>query len=170
MNGDTFPLASIVKWQFPARNGHPAFVAYWYDGNLKPRIPDELEAGRKMSDTGNIFIGTKAAILVSGDYGESPRIFPESKMQEIGKPPQLMERSPGHMREWVMACVGEKPIDFPKSNFAYAAPLTETVLLGNIALRMNRRLEWDGPNLRVTNVSEANQYITKDYRSGWKFT
>ncbi len=182
VNDETFPKSSIVKWEFPARElstpqpgggskpwHRPAFTAYWYDGGLVAPYPSDLELPRKLPPTGNLFIGTKASIVVAGDYGDSPRIYPESRMQEIGKPAQLLERSPGHVKEWVMACVGEQPIDFPKSNFHYAAPFTETVQLGNVALRYGRKLMWDGPNLTVTNLAEANQFVTKAYREGWKF-
>jgi hypothetical protein len=113
-------------------------------------------------------MGTKASLLISGAYAQSPRIFPESKMKEIGKPPRMLKRSPGHVEEWVMAAKGEKPMDFARSNFAYAAPFTESVLLGNIALRVGRRLEWDGPRMTVANLPKANEYITKAYRDGWK--
>lgn len=178
-NDESFPKASIVRWEFPAREvpaegggkawRRPGFAAYWYDGDLRPRFPAELEIGRKLPDTGNILIGTKACMLITGDYGDSARIFPESKMKEIGKPPQLMERSEGHYLEWFAAAAGEKPIDHPKSSFAYAGPFSETVLLGNVALRVGRRLEWDSENLRFTNCSQADQYVSKEYRSGWKF-
>jgi predicted dehydrogenase len=169
LNSETFPKASMIKWEFPAKGERDAFAAYWYDGGLFPTMPPELEYGRKLVPTGNLFLGTKASLLVGGDYGESPRIIPEAKMQELGKPPQLLERSPGHILEWIMAVAGEKPIDYPKSNFDYSGPFSETVLLGNIALRVGRRLEWDGPNLQFTNVPEANQYVTKEYREGWRF-
>lgn len=169
VNNETFPKASALKWEFPSKGNRPAFAAYWYDGGLLPPMPEELEAGRKVPSTGNLFIGTKASLLVAGDYADSPRIIPEKKMQEIGKPPQLLERSPGHVDEWVMACVGDKPLDFPKSNFSYAGPFSEVILLGNVALRVGRKLLWDGPNLKITNIPEANQFLTKEYRSGWKF-
>ena len=168
VNEETYPKASIVKWEFPAKGKRPAFVAYWYDGGLMPTIPRELEFGRRLPSTGNLFLGTKASLLVSGDYGNSPRVFPEKRMRDIGKPPHLLERSPGHVKEWVMAAAGVAPRDYPKSNFAYAGPFSETVLLGNIALRLGRRLEWDGPRMKFTNLPEANQYLTKTYREGWK--
>lgn len=166
---EAFPNAAMLKWEFPARGHRRAFTAYWYDGGLQPTLPADLELGRKLPGTGNLFIGTKASLLVAGDYGDSPRIFPEAKMRAIGKPPQLLERSPGHVEEWVMAAAGAQPLDFPKSSFAYAGPFTEVVLLGNIALRMGRRLEWDAEALRFTNLPEANQFVTKEYRAGWKF-
>jgi predicted dehydrogenase len=169
VNQETFPKSAMIKWEFPAKGERAAFVAYWYDGGLRPAIPPELELGRSLPATGNLYLGTKGALLVSGDYAESARIIPEAKMREIGKPPELLERSPGHVEEWLMAAATMKPIDYPKSNFAYAGPFTETILLGNIALRVGRRLEWDGANLKFTNVPEANQYVTKEYRAGWRF-
>jgi len=97
------------------------------------------------------------------------RIIPEAKMKEIGKPPKTLERSPGHYKEWWMALTGQKPYDFPKSNFGYAGPMTETILLGNIVVKVGKRIEWDGPNLKITNIPEANKYVNKEYRKGWKF-
>ena len=169
LTDQAFPKAAAIKWEFPARNGRPGFVNYWYDGGLKPPFPVELEHDRRYASGGCLFIGTKAKIVVSGDYCNSPYIIPEARRKEIGKPPKMLERSPGHVEEWVMAAKGEKSIDFPKSNFSYAGPFTESILLGNIALRLGRRLEWDGASMTVTNVPEANQYINKQYRSGWKF-
>jgi hypothetical protein len=168
MNGESFPKAAMIRWDYPAAGNRPAFASYWYDGGLRPQVPEILETGRKLPSTGNLFVGTKATLLVSGDYGESPRIIPETKAQEIGKPKPMLERSPGHMQEWLMAIKGDKPLDFPKSNFAYAGPFSEKILLGNIALRMGRRLEWDGENMKFTNCAEANAFVTKEYRSGWK--
>ncbi len=166
---ETFPKASVVKWTFPAKGTRPAFVAYWYDGGLRPSTPAVLEADRRIPDTGNLFVGTKASMIVAGDYGESARIIPETKMREIGKPKPLLERSPGHQLEWLMACVGEKPLDFPKSNFSYAGPFTETILLGNVALRVGRKLEWDSVAMKFPNCPAADAFLSKEYRSGWKF-
>ena len=168
MNGESFPNAAMGKWEFPAHQGRPAWTGYWYDGGLLPTLPPELELGRTIAPLGNLFIGTKATILVQGAYGDSVRIVPESKMKAIGKPKPLLERSPGHYVEWLLAVSGQKPLDYPKSRFAYAAPMTESILLGNIALRMGRRLEWDGANMRFKNVPDADQYVTKEYRAGWK--
>lgn len=168
MNGESFPKAAVIRWHFPRNSWRPGFRAYWYDGGLKPTLPNEAELTRELKSNGTLFIGTNASAVAFGSYGESARIIPESKMKQIGKPPQMLERSPGHYEEWLLACTGEKPIDYPVSNFAYAAPMTESILLGNVALRIGRRLEWDGANLRVTNIDEANQYINKPYRDGWK--
>jgi hypothetical protein len=92
-------------------------------------------------------------------------------MKEYGKPPQMIPRSPGHHVEWIEACKGGKPAG---SNFDHAGPLAEAVLLGNVALRpemketVNRaRLLWDSPNMKITNVPEANEFLRRDYRDGW---
>jgi predicted dehydrogenase len=169
LNGETFPTATVVKWEFPARHGRPALEAYWYDGNLRPPRPAVLGQDEPMPNTGNLFIGTKATLIVSGDYADKPRVLRNDGSELVEAAPKLLERSPGHMEEWVMACRGEKPWDWPGSNFTYAAPMTETILLGNVALRAGRRLEWDGENQRITNVPEANQWISKEYRDGWNF-
>ncbi len=167
---ESFPDAAIVKWEFPGRGLKRGFDCYWYDGGLRPTVPEALEWGRSLPNTGNLFLGTKNSLMVAGDYGESPRIIPELKMREVGKPDKMLERSPGHVAEWLMACKGEKPITFPKSNFSYAGPFSETVLLGNVALRVGRRIEWDGDHMEVTNVPEANAFVSKEYREGWRVT
>lgn len=169
VNKETYPKASGVRWEFPAKDGRAAFTAFWYDGGLMPAMPPDLELGRRLPPTGNLFIGTKGTLLVAGDYGESPRIIPEAKMKEIGKPEKTLERSPGHQREWLMAIAGEKPLDYPKSNFGYSAPFSEAILLGNVALRAGRRLEYDAAHMKFPNLPDADQYLTKEYRSGWKF-
>jgi hypothetical protein len=168
-NNETFPKASIVKWTFPANKNRPGFVSYWYDGHLIPANPTDLELDRKLPPTGNLFVGTKGSLVIPGDYGESARIIPEARMKEFGKPKKMLERSPGHVVEWLMACAGEKPVDYPGSNFSYSAPMSETILLGNIALRMGRRLEWNGEKFEFTNLPAANKYLTKEYRQGWEF-
>lgn len=168
LSSDAYPVASIIRFEFPARHGRRAFTAYWYDGRLKPAAPQALELERDLPNTGNLFIGTKASLLIGGDYVDSPRIIPEKKMREVGAPPRMLERSPGHVDEWVMAASGQKPIDYPGSNFLYSGPLTEAILLGNVALRAGRRIEWDSRDFRVTNVPKANDYLTKQYRLGWQ--
>jgi len=169
VNNESFPKASAIRWNFPSKGGKPAFTAFWYDGGLMPTFPLELEFSRNLGRSGNLFVGTKASLLVQGDYGESPRIFPESKMKQIGKPPKLIERNPGgHYQEWLDAIAAGKP-EACLSKFAYAGPMSEAILLGNVALRVKRRCEWDGANLKVTNLPEANEYVSKEYREGWKY-
>ncbi|MBI5094524.1 MAG: hypothetical protein HZB26_19085 [Candidatus Hydrogenedentes bacterium] len=131
----------------------------WWDGGLMPPRPEELEPDRKFGGgDGMLYIGDKGKIL---DH----RLIPESRMKEYGTPPVKLPRSPGHGKEWVNACKGGEPAG---SNFDFAGPLTEVVLLGNVAIRTGKKLLWDGPNMTVTNVPEANQYINPPYREGWK--
>jgi len=166
---ETFPSKSHFKWEFPAKGKRKAFTAHWY-AKLKPDAPPEME-GKGLAGSGNLFIGTKATLYVRGDYGNSPRIIPEAKMKEIGKPPRKLERSPGHHNEWIMAVKGEKPWDFPKSNFTYAGPMTELMLLGCISIRLGEvglKIECD-PVKRTIKTREALALRGRKERKGWHF-
>ncbi|MBN2138376.1 MAG: Gfo/Idh/MocA family oxidoreductase [Sedimentisphaerales bacterium] len=165
VNKETFPVASTVHYEFPARGDMPPVKVIWYDGGLRPPRPEELEPGRQVGDNGKLFVGDKGKML-----GE--RIIPESKMKEYKQPEKSIPRSPGHYIEWVEACKGGKPAG---SNFDHAGPLAEAVLLGNVALRpelreqMNRtKLLWDPEKFEITNVPEANQFLHHEYRKGWE--
>ncbi len=165
-NTESYPRASIVYYQFPARDGFPPLRLIWYDGGLLPQRPPEIKSDRKMGDTygGILFIGDKGKIL-SGSHGANgARIIPESKMQAYGQPPKQLPRSIGHRQEWINACKGEGEA---QANFDYAGPLTETVLLGNVSLRTGKMLTWDSENMEFTNYPEANQWLSRDYREGW---
>jgi hypothetical protein len=165
LNPDTHPLASVVTYQFPARDGLPPVKLTWYDGLRAPR-PPELEEGRLMghAEGGVLFKGTKGK-LVGGVYGESPRLIPESRMKEYKLPPKTMPRVEGsHEQDWVRACKAGRRAG---ADFEYSALLTEICLLGNVAKRVDARIEWDGPNMKVTNLPEAQTYIRPPYREGW---
>lgn len=168
LNKETYPLASIVRFEFPARGDMPPVTLTWYDGGMMPRRPNDLEPGRRRGneDGGVMYVGDKG-MLMHGCYGETPRLIPESRMNEYERPPKTIPRSGGVHEEWLEACKGGKPAN---SNFDYSGPLTETILLGTIAIRMkdkNVKLYWDGPNLHFTNLPEANEYIHRQYRQGW---
>ena len=162
---ETAPKASIVRYDFPAREGMPPVKLTWYDGGLMPDRPDELEEGLRFGEPDdNLYIGEKGKIL-------GHRLLPESRSKEYGKPPRVLPRSPGHHKEWINACKGGEPAG---SNFDVAGPLTEVVLLGNVAVRMGQqlyekglKLYYDGPNMKVTNLPEANKYIRSEYRESW---
>jgi predicted dehydrogenase len=165
LNPDTHPLASVVTYQFPARAGLPPVKLTWYDG-LRPPRPAELEDGRRMghAEGGLLFKGTKGK-LVGGVYGEDPRLIPESKMKEYKLPPKTIPRVAGsHEQDWVRAC---KSGQRAGADFEYSSLLTEICLLGNAAKRVDARIEWEGPNMKVTNLPEANQHIRTTYREGW---
>ena len=160
------PTSSVVTYQFPARGKMPAVKWTWYDGGLMPLLPDELEPTRQLQENGTLIVGSKATVFAD-TYYSSARIIPETKMRELAPslPPKTIPRvEGGHFAEWVRACKGG-----PKagSNFEYAAQLTETVLLSNLAVRARRRIEWDAAAMKVTNLPEANRYVTKSYRHGY---
>ena len=165
VNEETAPQSSIVRFEFPEREGMPALTLTWYDGGLMPQRPPELEEGLRFGNADdNLFIGDDGKML-------GHRLIPESRMKDYKKPPRKIPRSPGHHKEWLIACKGGPPA---RSNFDWAGPLTEVVLLGNVALRMEKQLyekgltlHCDGPNMRITNLPEANKYLRDEYRNGW---
>jgi len=166
---ETFPKKSHFKWEFPAKGSRSAFTAHWYSGGLRPPEPPEMN-GRKFRGSGDLFIGSKATLYVQGDYGDSPRIIPEAKHKEIGKPPRKLERSPGHHKEFELAVRGEKPWDFPKSNFLYAGPMTELMLLGCLAIRIGEvglKIECD-PVKREVITKKAKELVSRVPRKGWE--
>ncbi len=170
-NGTSFPNQSIIKLIFDARDGKPELPVYWYSGGAKPERPAELEEEYDLPDSGALLVGSTATILSIGALGESPRIIPRTKFLEIGRPELLLDPSPGHAEEWFMACRGEKPLDFPKSNFDYAGPFTEMTNLGVLAHQLNEgeRAHWDTEKLRVTDRTDLNKFVNKSYREGWHF-
>jgi len=165
LNPDTHPVASIVTYRFPARGDLPPVKLTWYEG-LRPPRPIELEDGRRMGhiEGGVLFKGSKGT-LMAGVYGEDPRLIPESKMKEYKQPPKTIPRvEDSHEQDWVRACKDGRPAD---ADFEYSCLLTEVCLLGNVAKRVDARIEWDGANMKVTNLPEANKYIHTPYREGW---
>ncbi|MBW8041475.1 MAG: Gfo/Idh/MocA family oxidoreductase [Planctomycetes bacterium] len=165
VNSETAPLASIVRYEFPARGDMPPVKLTWYDGGLMPPRPAELEEGRRYGGAdSNLYVGDKGKML-------GHRLIPEARMKEYKSPPKTLPRSPGHHKEWLLACKGGPPA---RSNFELSGPMAEVVLLGNIAVRMGKmiyekglKLYYDGPNMRITNMPEANKYIRREYRKGW---
>jgi predicted dehydrogenase len=166
VNNETYPVASRVTYEFPVRGDLAPVMVNWYDGGMRPPRPLELEDGRRLDTNGALYIGDKGKIL-------NGRLIPETRQKEYGKPPKKLERSPGHYTEWVIACKGGKPAG---SNFPdHASLLAQVVLMGNIALRpalkepkiFGTKLLWDAKQFKFTNMPEANQYLTKEYREGW---
>lgn len=163
---ETFPWASIVHFEFPARGDMPPVKLHWYDGGILPERPEELEDGRELpKEDGMIFVGDKGKMLVLGWGGESPRLIPEAKMQAYTLPPKTLPRSIGHHQEWIEACKKGTPT---RSNFDFAGPLTEAVLLGLVSVRLGgRKLYWESKNLSVKNDPKANALLHYQYREGW---
>ena len=164
VNDQTYPVASRVTYEFPARGDLAPVHVHWYDGGIKPPRPAELSPHERWDTNGHLYVGDKGKMLGS-------RIIPEARRREFGRPPRTLERSPGHHQEWINACKGGKPAG---SNFPdHAGLLAQVVLLGNVALRasikeklIGTKLLWDGAALRFTNLPEANAYLTKEYRGG----
>jgi len=163
-NRETYPWASMVTYRFPARGDLPPVKLVWYDGGLRPPRPEELEEGVEMGANGTLYIGDKGKML-------NDRLIPEKRQREYGSPPRILPRSPGHYKEWILHCKGGKP---GGSNFNWAGPLTEAVLLGDVALQLELRakltrhkLYWDPKAFKFTNLPEANKFLHREYRRGW---
>lgn len=166
LNDETGPIASIVHYEFPTRGNMPPVKMTWYDGGLTPPRPAELEDGRRMGDEdgGVLLVGDKGTIMC-GTYGKNPRIIPESAMKAYKRPPKTIPRVKGIYKDFIEACKGGPAAC---SNFEVSGPFTEIVLLGNLAVRMpGQRLLWDGENMKVTNVEEANKFVKREYYGGW---
>lgn len=164
LNPETHPLSAIVTYRFPSKGERPPVKLTWYEGTRAPR-PEELEDGRRMPEEGGlVFKGSKGKIMC-GVYGDSPRLIPERLMQEARRPEKTIPRVEGtHEQEWVRA---SKSGTKAGAAFEYSGPLTEICLLGNVAKKLDTRIEWDPANLRVTNNPAAETLIRRPYREGW---
>ncbi|MEE9363984.1 MAG: Gfo/Idh/MocA family oxidoreductase [Cellulophaga sp.] len=185
------PPSSIVRLKFNTK-AHGDIALNWYDGGLMPDLPDELKDDETIGNWGggSVFYGTKG-ILVCDTYSRNPRILPSSTMELFNAPEPSVKRIDkgfsGHQKNWVEGCL--KGVE-TSSNFDKAGPLTEAVLMGNLAIRAyqhkvlkngkklgdwdpfnypgRRKLLWDGENMRVTNYEKANDWIRREYRKGWE--
>ena len=169
---ETYPLASIIRYRFAPRGDMPAVNFSWYDGGLRPPTPEELQdnpppkTGDPEEDSeGLLFIGDRGKILC-GFNGAHPRLIPQAKMDAYKQPPKTLPRSPGNEREWLDACKGGKVK--PGGNFEFSGMVTETLQLGNLALRTGQRLEWDRANLKVLNSEAAQKMVAPERRKGWE--
>jgi len=160
----------LVTWRFGARGGRGPLSVHWYDGGLRPPTPPEIDADDPRQqlgeeDNGILFVGERGYITCAGWSG-MPRLLPLSRNREYVRPAKTLPRvEGGHRADWLQACKGGRPAC---SNFSYAARLSEFILLGNVALRTGRRLQWDAPGMRATNAPGADQYLRESYRAGWE--
>jgi len=161
-SGEIYPVSSIIRYEFPGRDELPPVTVTWYDGGMMPWRPKEFEQGRNFSKRGSLFVGEKGKIIIP--LGSGPRLIPESKMKGFKPPEPFLPRNVDHYQEWIQACKGGPK---PSANFDYAGPLTEMALLANIATRTGKKLIWNGPNMKITNIPEANEYLRREYRQGW---
>jgi predicted dehydrogenase len=189
INPETYPTWARIVYEFPAREELPPVKMYWYEGHRssgKLLPPASLIKGKQYSDSGSLLVGDKGVLYSPNDYGGSFQLLPEDMYKDYKAPAPTLPRNgkddDGMKIEWIEAIKQNNP-KHAMSNFDYAAMLTETILLGNVAMRAGkvtqqsggrrgggstvRRLEWDGPNLKVTNAPEAMSLIKTEYRKGW---
>jgi hypothetical protein len=165
-NNVAFPLSCMVEFDFPAQEKLPPFKLVWHDGGMKPRTPAELDMdGGELPREGMMYVGDAGKILASF-HGGSPRLLPEKRMIEVtgsAEPPE--EKVTRNERAWIDAF---KSGEQSPGTFLKAGPVTETILLGAVALRAGQKVVYDSKNTRITNVGEANRYLTREYREGWE--
>jgi predicted dehydrogenase len=155
---ETCPLGLTVHYDFPARDGLVPLKMTWYDGNHTPR---EV-AGERVPSAGVMFVGSEGKMFANyGGY----RLFPSEKFADFQPPERTIPASIGHHNEWIKACKDGSPTT---CNFDYSGAVTETVLLGSVAYRVGKRIEWDGAKLKSPDCPEADQYIQKEHRKGWE--
>lgn len=168
-NDFSFPTASVVRFQYPARGQRPAVDLIWYEGGMRPPTPPELDQDRKeLPLEGMMFVGDKGKTL-AGFNIDNPVLIPEKKggtprPVSPRRPDQTQEISPG-LRQWIEACKGGAP---SPGNFLTAWPITEAVNLYAVALRARKRLLYDAESVKITNLPEANKYLSREYRKGWE--
>lgn len=185
-NPDACPASSIIHLNYPRTDGKGNIKVSWHDGGLLPQRPDELlpEEAFGNWDGGVLLIGTKGKLLLDC-YGENPRLLPTKLMKETNLPADKIKRVPeGHYLQWVNACIAGYGKAQTSSSFEYAGPFTESILIGNLAIRSfilrnpngkgwndkwlgRKKLLWDAKNMKITNFDEANQFVKREYRQGW---
>ncbi len=164
VNTESPPIASKIQYIFPKRKGMkkinlPKVIVNWYDGGLKPNRPPELPKGVDLGTNGIIMVGTKGK-LVAGLFGSNPFLLPKSLDESYTRPkptlPRIKNAIDGHWMDWVRACKESPENRTPaSSNFDYAGPLSESVVMGNLAIRLqdlDQTLAWDGENMKITNI------------------
>jgi hypothetical protein len=178
---DSAPARGVtVTYEFPARGeGMPAVRLYWYESPYQPNVPREKRVYRRppaevmqgvtnVSDSGCMIVGNKGKLYSGNDYGATYRLLPEADFREYRPPQPTLPRTPGHHTEWIRACKGGPAA---MSNFVdYSGQLTETVLLGNVAMRVGERITWDSAKLQAVNLPAAAPFIHRQYRKGWEWT
>src|SRR5499427_1123798 len=165
-NGASYPNATMTIYEFPARGDKPAVKMTWYDGGLLPPKPIELGEHEELNKGGGaLLVGSKGKLLHE-TYGRNPRLLPLSLHESFGTPQQKLPRiaDESHEMNWANAAKGLAATSCP---FEYAAQLTEVMLLGIVALKAGRKIEYDAANMRVVNVAAANQYLRRQPRPGW---
>ena len=167
-NDYSFPAACTIRFRFASKGARPALDLFWYDGSMKPPTPEEL-GDKELDPEGMMFVGDKGKIL-AGFHGEDPKIISEPK-SAAQSPSAARERNRDQTESlslWVKAIHGGKPTF---GDFLLAGPISDAFNLGAVSLRLGgKRLQFDSANAKLTNVVEANKYLSREYRKGWELT
>ncbi|HWE01800.1 MAG TPA: Gfo/Idh/MocA family oxidoreductase [Tepidisphaeraceae bacterium] len=158
-----WPHSLTVNYDFPARGALSAVKLTWYDGDRRPAKFAEWPKSARVGN-GVMFVGEKGSMFA--DYG-SHHLYPEENFKDFTPPPKTIAESVGHHKEWALACLKNDP-SATTCRFAYSGVLTEAVLLGNVAYRSGKTLEWDAKNMRFPNAPQAEQFLHYEYRKGWE--
>jgi hypothetical protein len=161
-------MAMTAHYQFAARGNQPPVKLNWYDGGLYAPRPDALPDDVVLKSEGGVFFIGEKGILLHETYGQNPQLYPRELMQKTASVPQTYPRiAVSHEMNWAQACKGDGKATCP---FEYAAQLTETMLLGIVALRagQGKKILYDAANMNITNVPDANQWLKPGYRPGWE--
>lgn len=163
LHPESCPTWEIIKYEFPARGEKPPVKLTWYDAGKQP--PQELGDGKPLASNGTLMIGSEGTLYSDDPYCSTFKLLPEEKFADLeGPEPWIPRTGNSPYKEWIGAIKGG-PMSL--SNFDYASKLTEMVLLGNVAVRVGKKIEWDAENMQATNAPEAAQYVQREYRSGW---
>ena len=164
---DTFPKWNIITYEFAAKGNRPPVTMKWYDGAKLPPRPPEMEEGRRLGTNGILFVGDKGKILCGG-HADVPSLIPYAMQKAYDRPAKTLPRIKGGIHQnFIDACKANDP-EMACANFSYSGPFVESLLVGNLAVRLKRRIEWDAKAMRSPNAPEADNLITKFYRTGWE--
>jgi predicted dehydrogenase len=171
VDSEVITSAGLYTYRFGPRGDQPPVKVMWYDGGLRPSIPEGLDPDDPRQRLGErndgiLFVGDKGFITCPGWAG-TPRLLPLSLHKSYKRPAPTLPRVKGHHADWLAACKGGPAAS---ANFEYSARLTELVLLGNVALRTGKKLLWDAAAMKATNAPEADAYLKESYRKGWELT
>ncbi|MBL8819617.1 MAG: Gfo/Idh/MocA family oxidoreductase [Planctomyces sp.] len=153
------PTSMVTHMEFPARGDRGPVTLIWYEGQATPNA----DIAKDLPMNGSLFIGDLGKIAIQHDG--FPRLLPEDQFKDFKPPSPTLPDSPGHHLQWIQAC---KTGSGTGSPFSYAAPFTETILLGNVAFRSGRTIEYDSSTGKITNEPSASQFLSKEYRKGWE--
>jgi hypothetical protein len=159
VRAETYPDQLTVRWEHPARGKRPPLKLTWYDGHQRPESPEGVDLMKW--HLGVKFVGEKGILLA--DYRRL-MLLPEGRFKDFKAPEPSIAKSPGHHQEWIHACKTGAPT---LCNFDYSGALVEHDLLGTVAYRVGKKLQWDAENLKATNCPEADRFIRREYRKGW---